>query len=94
MKKELAIAATAAVITSCTIEADAITTPFGIWYSEEGRANPKTIIHEECHKALADQMGTEFWLRYYTDDEWACNEERRCGIEPSDFPNIYPMCKK
>lgn len=71
----------------------AITTPAGIIYTEENP--PEWLVkHEECHLQKAREMGGyEYWLKYYGDPKWGCDEERRCGIEPTNYPETYPMCE-
>ena len=70
----------------------AITTPVGIVYMEE---NPPAwlIEHEGRHWELAQEMGLEYWWKYYTDFNWMCEEERRAGIEPTEYLDTYPMCE-
>ena len=70
----------------------AVTTPAGIIYTEE---NPPgwLVEHEQCHLQHAEEMdGINYWIKYYSDPEWGCNEEFRCGIDPTKFPDTYPMC--
>lgn len=71
--------------------ADAVTTPAGIFYRD---AHPPAHIveHEQCHWDRAQQE-SDFFTRYASDPEYACEEERRCGIEPTDFPEVYPQCQ-
>lgn len=72
------------------IPPSAVTTPLGIVYLEE---NPPQWLqeHEQKHWELAQEMGLEYWLKYYSDPEWAYNEEIRAGIDPCEFPETYPF---
>ena len=92
MIRELLMAA--GVVTSGCIPdgAAGVTTPIGIYY--DGTPLPETVLHEQCHMDKYKEMGLSYWQKYTNDPAWACNEERRCGIEPSDYPEVYPMCKE
>lgn len=82
------------VLAGCTpVPADAVTTPVGIFYLNE---NPSDFVvaHEQCHWDKAQKEGIQYWEKVMTDDNFYCEEERRCGIEPTKYPATYPRCIK
>lgn len=71
--------------------ADAITTPFGVWYFIDEPTDWLTQ-HEECHYERLQEIGA---LAFYSDYIFggACEEEIRCGANPARHYACtdYPM---
>lgn len=81
-------------ITGCApVPADAVTTPIGIFYLTD-KPTDFVVEHEKCHWDKAQKEGIQYWEKMMTDPAFSCEEERRCGIEPTDYPATYPLCVK
>ena len=74
-------------------QSDAITTPIGIFYLTN-KPSEFIVAHEQCHWDRAQKEGIKYWEKEMSDDTFFCEEERRCGIEPTDYPVTYPRCVK
>lgn len=72
--------------------ADAITTPFGIYYADKYNKPSQWLIdHEQCHYQRVQEIGA---LAFYSDYflGGACIEELRCGASLSHLAcSEYPM---
>ena len=66
-----------------------IATPWGPIYFGGDEAPPEVTEHEWCHIRRAEELGwLKYYLLYFSDPVWACQEERWCGV---DGP--HPVCK-
>ena len=67
----------------------AIATPLGAIYFGDSEKHISVVQHEECHLRKMRKMGAiDYYTRYVTSSEWACNEERRCG-----WLGPHPACR-
>lgn len=68
---------------------EAFTSPAGIHYLTE---NPSEFVieHEQCHNERAQREGLKFWLQYWNDPIFRCEEERRCNAPNHEYCEGIP----
>jgi hypothetical protein len=69
-------------------EIHGVAAPWGPVYFGDEPASAFIVAHEMCHlERIRDYGMTAFYIRYFADKAFACQEERECG-----FFGPHPAC--